>query len=73
MQKNISSGLMGGEGWFQTKISGTGAACWNTSTDERDHEDTAQQWKIQVDGNFALLRSESVTYSVQRGSGWYHW
>jgi uncharacterized protein (AIM24 family) len=27
MQKNISSGLMGGEGWFQTKISGTGAAC----------------------------------------------
>ncbi len=67
--KNLSSGLFGGEGWFQTKISGTGLCILEIPVPmseilkyELDNE------RIQVDGNFALLRSASVRYSVERSS-----
>lgn len=70
MQKNISSGLMGGEGWFQTKINGTGACVLEIPVPMSEiMKIQLNNEKLQVDGNFALLRSESVTYSVQRGSG----
>jgi len=68
-QKNLSSGLLGGEGWFQTQISGTGIVVLEIPVPmeevlkyELDNE------RMQVDGNFALLRSGSVNFSVQRSS-----
>ncbi|MBP1910532.1 AIM24 family protein [Methanolobus bombayensis] len=66
-QKNISAGLFGGEGWFQTKISGTGTCILESPVPmceilkyNLDNE------RLQVDGNFALLRSDSVKFSVER-------
>ncbi len=68
-QKNLSSGLLGGEGWFQTQISGRGTVVLEIPVPmeevlkyELDNE------RMQVDGNFALLRSGSVNFSVQRSS-----
>lgn len=66
-QKNISAGFFGGEGWFQTKISGTGTCILESPVPmceilkyNLDNE------RLQVDGNFALLRSDSVKFSVER-------
>ena len=65
-QKNVSAALFGGEGMFQTKISGTGVCILESPVPmseilkyDLDNE------KLQVDGNFALLRSESVKFSVE--------
>ncbi|AAM05996.1 AIM24 family protein [Methanosarcina acetivorans] len=68
-QKNLSSGLLGGEGWFQTQISGTGAVVLEIPIPmEEVLKYKLDNERIQVDGNFALLRSGSVAYSVQRSS-----
>ena len=68
-QKNISAGLFGGDGWFQTKISGTGACVLESPVPmnevikyQLDNE------RLQVDGNFALLRSGSVNFTVERST-----
>lgn len=69
IQENISSGLLGGEGWFQTKISGTGLCILEVSVPREeilmyqlDNE------RLQVDGNFALLRTEGIIFSVQKSA-----
>lgn len=70
MQKNISSGLMGGEGGFQTRISGTGACVLEIPVPMSEiMKIQLNNEKLQVDGNFALLRSGSITYKVQGSSG----
>ncbi len=70
IQKNISSGLMGGEGWFQTRISGTGACVLEIPVPMSEiMKVQLNNERLQVDGNFALLRSDSVRYSVQRSNG----
>ena len=70
MQKTISSALKGGEGLFQTRISGTGACVLEIPVPMSEIlKVQLNNEKLQVDGNFALLRSDSITYSVQRGSG----
>jgi uncharacterized protein (AIM24 family) len=68
-QKNLSSGLLGGEGWFQTQISGTGIVVLEVPVPmEEVLKYKLNNERIQVDGNFALLRSGSVAFSVQRSS-----
>lgn len=67
-QKNISAGLRGGEGWFQTKISGTGVCILESPVPMAEIlKYNLENEKVQVDGNFALLRSETVNFSVVRG------
>lgn len=69
MQSNISSGLLGGEGWFQTKISGTGLCILEIPVPREEilvYE--LNKEKIQVDGNFALLRTENIEFSVQKSA-----
>jgi len=68
-QKNLSSGLFGSEGWFQTKITGSGLCVLEIPVPlcevikyEMENE------KLQVDGNFAFLRSASINYSVQKST-----
>lgn len=70
-QKNISAGLLGGEGWFQTKISGTGICILESPVPMSEIlKYNLDNEKLQVDGNFALLRSDSINFSVVRaGSG----
>ncbi|WP_050615107.1 AIM24 family protein [Bacillus testis] len=69
MQKNLSSGFLGGEGWFQTKISGTGLCILQIPVPREEVLVTQlQNEKLQVDGNFALLRRGDIRFSVQKST-----
>lgn len=65
IQKNISSAIAGGEGLFQTKISGTGWVVLSIPVpiDELEVFNINNE-RVQVDGNFALLRSADIKFSV---------
>lgn len=68
-QKTLSSGLFGGEGWFQTKISGTGLCVLAIPvplTEVLKYE--LKNEKMQVDGNFVFLRSASLNFTVERSA-----
>lgn len=70
MQSNISSAIFGGEGLFQTRLSGTGLVVLTSPVPE--HEIIKLQVrpdaKVVVDGSFALLRSDAVKFSVQKST-----
>ena len=68
-QKNISSALMGGEGWFQTKITGRGIAVLYSPVPVQEilKVDLTKD-KLWVDGNFAMMRSLGVNFWVQKSS-----
>jgi len=68
-QKNLSSGLFGGEGWFQTKISGKGLCVLAIPvplSEVLKYE--LKNEKLQVDGDFAFLRSASINFTVERSA-----
>lgn len=68
-QGNISSALMGGEGIFQTQISGTGAVVLAIDVPMEEIEIyNLNNEKVQVDGNFAILRSSEIRFSVQKSA-----
>jgi uncharacterized protein (AIM24 family) len=69
MQNNLSSGMLGGEGLFQTKIAGSGWVALElpapmTEIERYDLNNEA----VQVDGNFAILRSEGVQFTVEKSA-----
>ncbi|MCT4612182.1 MAG: AIM24 family protein [Clostridia bacterium] len=66
MQKNISSAAFGGEGLFQTRISGTGIVVLYSEVpmDEIKVMHLNNE-KLMVDGNFAMLRKGDISFSVQ--------
>lgn len=69
MQGTLSSALMGGEGLFQSHITGSGVAVLYSPVPKEEimkHELNGE--KLFVDGNFALLRSEDVVFKVERSS-----
>jgi uncharacterized protein (AIM24 family) len=68
-QKNVSSALFGGEGLFQTRISGSGIAVLYSPVpkDEIVHFELSGD-KLSVDGNFALMRSERVYFRAEKSS-----
>jgi uncharacterized protein (AIM24 family) len=69
MQKNLSSSLLGNEGLFQTKISGTGIVVLEIPVPENEiMKYTLNNDVLKVDGNFALLRSRGVEFSVEKSS-----
>ena len=69
MQRNVTSGVRGGEGWFQTRVAGPGICVFASPVPAHEvlccelHNE-----KLQVDGNFALMRTESVVFSVQKST-----
>ncbi len=69
MQKNISSAIFGGEGIFQTKVSGSGMAIFHSPVhlDELIRIDLHEE-KLSVDGNFAVLRTASLDFKVEKAS-----
>ena len=69
MQSNLSSAIAGGEGIFQTEISGTGVVALEIPVpmDELEVINLKNE-KAQVDGNFAILRSGSIRFSVQKST-----
>jgi len=69
MQRNLSSGLMGGEGWWQTSITGTGVAILFSPVpvEEIDRININNE-KVSVDGNFALMRTKGIEFKAEKSS-----
>lgn len=69
IQRNVSSALAGGEGLFQTSISGTGAVVLSLDvpmTEIQMYELNNEM--VQVDGNFAILRESTVRFDVRKST-----
>ena len=65
----ISALLFGGEGWFQTKVTGSGLVVFNSPVPlseivRIDLEDE----KLSVDGNFAMLRTGDLEFEAGKSS-----
>ena len=69
LQKNVSSALFGGEGLFQTRVKGTGICVFESPVpaDEVIRVDLKDQ-TLQVDGNFALMRTGRIEFSVEKSA-----
>ena len=70
MQSNVSSALLGGEGLFQTKLSGTGTVVLASPVpdDEVVKVPLVGSETLQVDGNFALLRKGNISFTVEKST-----
>lgn len=60
------SGLLGGEGMFQTKVSGTGKVFYHS--DGICERVDLNNDKLMVDGSFAVARSANLDFSVQKAT-----
>ncbi|MEL6816155.1 MAG: AIM24 family protein [Cyanobacteria bacterium J06598_3] len=68
-QKNVSSALFGGEGFFQTKIEGSGICVFELPVPADEVRCIPlNNETLQVDGNFALMRSGRIDFSVERSA-----
>jgi len=69
MQRNVSSALFGGEGLFQTRIRGEGICVLESPVpaDEVLRVDLKDE-TLQVDGNFALMRTGRIEFSVEKST-----
>ena len=69
MQKNVSSAFLGSEGLYQTRIEGNGIVALKVPVPESEIfkciliNDT-----LKVDGNFAILRTGNIEFSVEKSS-----
>jgi uncharacterized protein (AIM24 family) len=69
LNKNISAGAFGGEGWFQTKVIGPGLCVLASPVPANEilcyslNNET-----LQVDGSFALMRTDGIQFSVQKST-----
>ncbi len=69
MQKNVSSALLGGEGLFQTQVRGSGLAVFELPVPASEVRCVhLNNETLQVDGNFALMRSGQIDFSVEKSS-----
>lgn len=68
MQQNVSSALFGGEGFFQTQVKGSGVVVLNSPVpvSELLMYDLAAGEKLSVDGNFAFVRTASVSFHAEK-------
>jgi len=66
VQKNVSSAMFGGEGFFQTRIAGTGIVVLSIPVPMDEvmvyHLENDE---VKVDGNFAILRRGNIQFSVE--------
>ncbi len=69
VQKNISAAMFGGEGLIQTSIHGDGIAILFSPVPFSELEIVElNASRLSVDGNFALVRSAGVKFSVKKSS-----
>lgn len=66
MQKNVSSAALGNEGLFQIELSGTGIVILESPVPASEIEQFNLEpgQELKVDGNFAILRSSNIQFSV---------
>lgn len=68
-QKNVSSALLGNESLFQTKIKGSGLVALEIPVPECELvKVTLNNDVLKVDGNFALLRSGDISFTVEKST-----
>ena len=69
VQKNISSALFGGEGFFQTQIKGAGICVFELPV-PRDEVLCVHlnNETLKVDGNFALMRTGKIDFTVEKST-----
>jgi uncharacterized protein (AIM24 family) len=67
--RNLGAGALGGEGWFQNRISGEGLVVLNCPVpfDELQQFDMAKG-KLKVDGTFAVMRTGDVVFKVEKSA-----
>lgn len=69
MQKHLSAGLKGGEGWFQTRLRGSGLLVLESPVPMTEilrvplRDDV-----LKVDGSFALLRRGEIDFRVEKAT-----
>jgi uncharacterized protein (AIM24 family) len=69
MQRNVSSALFGGEGLFQTRIRGTGICVFELPVPASEvHCIHLNNETLKVDGNFALMRSGKIEFTVEKST-----
>ena len=70
LQSNVSSALFGGEGLFQTEISGSGIVVLKSPVPVEELVTIELQGneKLSIDGNFSLARTESVTFRAEKSA-----
>lgn len=65
-QKNITSAMFGGEGFFQTRIKGTGIVVLSIPVPQDEiMVYQLENEELKVDGNFAVLRRGNINFSVK--------
>nr|ADI87702.1 hypothetical protein LW2_0270 [uncultured Nitrospirae bacterium MY2-3C] len=68
-QKNLMTGLAGGEGFFQTLIKGTGICVLQSPVPLREiMQVQLDNDTLKVDGTFALLRIGDIDFTVERST-----
>ena len=67
-QKNISSAILGGDGIFQLRVSGTGVLILELSVPKNEivEYDLNGSEELKVDGDFSFARTSSVNFSVTK-------
>ena len=69
MQRSISSALGGGEGLFQISLAGTGLVVLESPVPSCEIDVIElQNDTLKVDGNFAILRTASLQFTVERSA-----
>ena len=69
VQKNISAALLGNEGLCQTRISGSGIVALEVPVPESEiFKCVLINDTLKVDGNFAVLRTGNIEFSVEKSS-----
>lgn len=69
LQKNISAGLFGGEGLFQTQVKGDGIVVLYSPVPAKEIQKVElKNENLSVDGNFALLRTAGVNFKAEKSS-----
>lgn len=68
-QRNVSSAVFGGEGFFQTQIKGSGIGVFEMPVPMDEVRCIhLNNETLKVDGNFALMRSGQIDFSVERSA-----
>lgn len=69
MQKSISSMLLGNEGVFQTRLTGNGVVVLELPVPETEiFKCKLNKDVLKVDGNFAILRTGDIEFTVEKAS-----
>jgi uncharacterized protein (AIM24 family) len=69
MQKNLSSAFLGGEGFFQTKIKGSGICVFELPVPTSEVRCIQlNNETLKVDGNFALMRTGNIEFTVEKST-----